>query len=225
VLARDRSRRTGPWAVVALALALAGTVALAGCGTSNTDRGRQLFITKCGQCHTLSQAGTSAEVGPDLDAAFAEARATGMDSDTVEGVVKAQVESPRPSESSNPAVSMPPNLVEGQDLDDVAAYVGSVAGVPGAKPPPLGTPMDIFAQKCSSCHTLKAAQANGTTGPDLDKVLPGMSASEILDSIISPDAKIASGYSAGIMPSTFGDQIPKKKLDALVKYLMESAGK
>ena len=35
--------------------------------------------------------------GPDLDAAFAQARAVGMDADTIAGVVKAQVDNPRPS--------------------------------------------------------------------------------------------------------------------------------
>ena len=55
-----------------------------------------------------------------------------MDADTIAGVVKAQVDNPRPS-NGNPSVSMPAHLVSGEDLDDVASYVASVAGAPGIK--------------------------------------------------------------------------------------------
>ena len=211
----------------ALVLSGIALVTLAGCGVSQTgnfDRGRQLFVLKCGTCHTLKQAATTTKIGPDLDAAFAQARADGMDPDTIAGVVKAQVENPRPA-TSNQAVSMPPHLVSGDDLDDVATYVASVAGVPGIKPPPLGSPPQMFANNCASCHTLKATGAAGTTGPDLDKVLPGMSAAQIKQSITDPNAKITPGYPANVMPDTFAQLFPPAKLDALIKYLMQNAGK
>jgi mono/diheme cytochrome c family protein len=200
--------------------------ALSGCGvseTGNTDRGRQLFVSKCGTCHVLKQAATPGTQGPDLDAAFAQARASGMDPDTIAGVVKAQVESPRPS-SDDPNVSMPADIVTGEDLDDVATYVAQVAGVPGIKPPSLGPPSQMFATSCATCHTLKAANASGTTGPDLDKVLPGQSAAEIKKSIVDPNAKATPGYPSGVMPDTFGEAFPPAKLDALVRYLQQSAG-
>ena len=97
-------------------------------------RGRVLFVQKCGVCHTLAQAGTTAQIGPNLDGAFAAARAAGEGGQTIEGIVKAQVEYPRPS-NANPAVSMPADIVTGRDLEDVAAYVGRYAGLPGAAPP------------------------------------------------------------------------------------------
>src|ERR1044072_6383479 len=121
-----------------LTLPVLAAVALpaAGCGTSDPDveRGRILFIQKCGTCHAMAQAGTTAQIGPSLDDAFAAARATGEEGSTIEGVVTAQVENPRPS-NDNPAVSMPAEIVTGQDLVDVAAYIGEYAGVPGAGPP------------------------------------------------------------------------------------------
>ena len=91
-----------PILLVLALVALGATVVVAsGCGTSsaNTERGRSLFRQKCGGCHTLAQAGTTGVQGPNLDDAFAAARAVGQDSDTVEGVVRAQVENPRPSNS------------------------------------------------------------------------------------------------------------------------------
>lgn len=208
--------------------AAAATIALvaAGCGTSNADpaRGRELFIKSCGSCHTLAQAATTGTQGPDLDAAFAAGRSAGEDSDTIEGVVKAQVEFPRPS-TNNPVVSMPAKLVEGQDLEDVAAYVGSVAGVPGAAPPQAagGPGAQVFTSNgCGGCHALAAANAGGTTGPDLDKVLPGQSAAQITESIVDPNAKITPGYPANLMPDNFEQLIPSDQLKQLVAYLISS---
>src|SRR5665809_133976 len=55
------------------------------------DNGRTLFVERCGTCHAFKEAGTQSEVAPDLDAAFQAARNTGMDSDTIEGVVESQI--------------------------------------------------------------------------------------------------------------------------------------
>jgi mono/diheme cytochrome c family protein len=204
-------------------------VVAAGCGATNADpaRGRALFIQTCGSCHTLAQAATTGTQGPNLDDAFAADRAAGgFDADTIAGLVKAQVEFPRPV-TSNPVVSMPPKLLEGQDLEDVAAYVGSVAGVPGAAPPKVagGPGAQVFANNgCSGCHTLAAANAGGTTGPNFDKVLPGQTAAEITQSIVDPNAKITPGYPANVMPQTFKQQIPAAQLKQLVQYLISSTG-
>src|SRR6185312_9517624 len=216
-------------------LVLAALVAVAlpasGCGTTTADpnRGRVLFVEKCGVCHTMAQAGTSAQIGPNLDDAFASARAAGEGGDTVEGIVKAQVEYPRPS-NSDPAVSMPADVVTGQDLDDVAAYVGLYAGVPGAAPPevPGGPGAQVFANNgCGGCHTLKAAKSGGVTGPNLDEVLPGQTEAMVHEDIADPNAKIATGYPPNVMPATYEQTLSSKELEDLAKYLFEetSGGK
>lgn len=214
-----------------LVLAALGAIALpaSGCGTSSAEpeRGRTLFRQKCGECHTLAQAGTTGQIGPNLDDAFAAARSAGEEGETIEGIVKAQVEFPRPSNSDS-AVSMPADVVTGQDLEDVAAYVGEWAGVPGAAPPkvPGGPGAQVFANNgCGTCHTLAAAKSGGTTGPNLDEVLPGQSAAMIEESIVDPNAKIAKGYPAGVMPQNFSTIIKPSELKALVEYLMESTAK
>jgi mono/diheme cytochrome c family protein len=208
---------------------VASLVVISGCGTTNPDiaRGRVLFTTKCGVCHTLAQAGTTATIGPNLDDAFAAAREVGMDGATVEGVVKAQVDNPRPA-NGNPSASMPAHVVEGTALDDIAAYLGQYAGVPGAKPPEVegGPGAQVFANNgCGGCHTLAVANSGGTTGPNLDEVLPGQSEAEIEESIVNPEAKIAQGYPAGVMPQNFKEKIPAEELKQLVEYLSENAGK
>ncbi|HEX7278797.1 MAG TPA: cytochrome c [Solirubrobacterales bacterium] len=211
------------------AMALVALVVVAsGCGTTSADpeRGRALFIQKCGKCHGMAQAGSSSIVGPNLDHAFAAARAAGNDSDTIEGVVKAQVEYPRES-NGNPRVSMPADIVTGQDLDDVAAYVAKWAGVPGAAPPEVagGPGAQVFANNtCGGCHTFKAAEAGGVTGPNLDEVLPGESEAAVKEMIIDPNKVIAQGYPPNVMPQTYEQELTPKELEDLVKYLLENAG-
>ncbi|HEY5942776.1 MAG TPA: c-type cytochrome [Solirubrobacterales bacterium] len=218
--------------LIAPLLALVALVALvvvaSGCGTTDADpeRGRELFKEKCGTCHALAEAGTTAQVGPDLDRAFAAAREEGNDSDTVEGVVKAQVEYPRPS-NDNPAVSMPADIVTGQDLDDVAAYVGEWAGVPGAAPPkvPGGPGAQVFANNgCGTCHTFAAAESGGTVGPDLDEVLGGETQAHVEEMIKDPNAEIAKGFPPDVMPQNYEQLLSPKEIEDLVDFLLENAG-
>jgi len=218
---------------IRLLLLLAALAAIAlpasGCGTSSADveRGRTLFVQKCGTCHGLAQAGTTANIGPNLDDAFAAARASGQTDSTIEGVVENQIEYPRPS-TGNPAVSMPADLVTGQDLQDVSAYVATYAGVPGAAPPrvPGGPGAQVFASNgCGGCHALAAANAGGTTGPDLDQVLVGQAPAMIEKSIVDPNAKLAKGYPAGVMPDNYETLISPTELKELVEYLASSTAK
>jgi mono/diheme cytochrome c family protein len=216
--------------IAPLVALVAAVLVISGCGTSSPDiaRGRVLFSKDCGICHTLAQAGTTANIGPNLDAAFAAARATGgFDSATVAGIVKNQIENPRPA-NGNPSASMPHDTAVGTEVEDISAYVGKYAGVPGAKPPEVegGAGAQVFANNgCGGCHTLAAANAGGTVGPNLDETLPGQPESEIEESIVEPEAKIAKGFPAGVMPQNFEEKIPPEELKQLVEYLSESAGK
>jgi mono/diheme cytochrome c family protein len=227
-LARSRPRTVFPRAAVVVA-ALIGAAVLAGCDTNENadlDRGRALFQANCGTCHTLAQAGTSANIGPDLDAAFAQARTDGMDNDTIEGVVQTQIENPRVIEegaANYSRVFMPAEIVTGQDAEDVSAYVASVAGVPGAKPPQLAPP-ELFAEQCGICHALSAAGTTSTTGPDLDQVLAGKDAAYIEKQIVDPNSEIAQGFQPNVMPQDFGTTLTDKDLEGLVDYLLESVG-
>jgi cytochrome c oxidase subunit 2 len=92
-------------------------------------------------------------------------------------------------------------------------------------PKKLFTDGNGTATACGSCHALADAGTNAETGPNLDKVVPDMSPDEIKESILKPDAKIAPGFEAGIMPKNYGDTLSPKEIDALVKYLGDAAGK
>jgi cytochrome c oxidase subunit II len=89
---------------------------------------------------------------------------------------------------------------------------------------------------CSGCHTLAAAGATGTVGPDLDqrlrsdcataksKSVRGASLQKcIFTAITSPYKYIPSGYHPGIMPSTFGQTLNSTQIQALVTFLSSAA--
>jgi mono/diheme cytochrome c family protein len=131
-----------PGALRSMLVTALGAVALAGCGGTGVPnaasvdltQGKQLFVSTCGICHTMSEAGTSGKTGPDLDAAYAGDRIIGMKVSSFEAMVREQIDLADPP--------MPRHLLKGAEADDVAAYVASVAGKklaaqynPGTSPP------------------------------------------------------------------------------------------
>jgi cytochrome c551/c552 len=86
----------------------------------------------------------------------------------------------------------------------------------------------VFAANgCGSCHTLAAAGATGTIGPDLDKVVAGDATKDhmalaafIKQSISDPAAFSASGGPwATAMPTTFGSSLSPSQIDDLAALI------
>jgi mono/diheme cytochrome c family protein len=206
--------------VLALASALALGVAVAGCGNSDKAdlaNGKTQFIAKCGGCHMLARANTVGTSGPDLDDAFRRARIDGM-GNTIQGVVEEQIK--LPTQNLYPqSLVMPANLVTGNDLIDVAAYVAFAAGAPGKDAGPLadvGGGSDgkgMFKTNCGSCHTLADAGTSGTSGPNLDTAKPAL-------------ALITKQVTKGgaTMPA-FGSSLSKEQIALIAKYVSSVAGK
>lgn len=113
------------------AITATAAVVLAGCGSdvkgehADLVNGKQLFVQRCGACHTLARAGSRGTVGPDLDAAFSQSLSEGFKRSVINGVVKEQILYPAMSGK------MPGKLVTGQHAVDVAAYVAASAAKPG----------------------------------------------------------------------------------------------
>jgi len=240
----------------------------AGCGTgglktgaADKTRGKQLFVEKCGSCHTLADAGTQGKIGPNLDDAFSGPRKQGFAESTIRNVVHDQILFPVTNPSGvdvgkngveNKVTGMPAKLVTGDDANDVAAYVASVAGLPpgggtatgGATtpaPPPATTTEATTTEEttteetttpgggggsaqvaqgkqvfetagCTSCHTLKDANATGTVGPNLDDVKPSR------DKVVE---RVTNGK--GVMPS-FKGQLTPQQIAAVAAYVSTVAG-
>lgn len=115
-------------------------VVLSGCELKddgdNLVNGKTLFVERCGSCHVLSRAGTTGVTGPNLDEAFQRARHDGFKESTFEGIVSRQIRQPNPNPQIDPrtrkdAASMPPDIVKGEDVQDVAAYVAQAAAKRG----------------------------------------------------------------------------------------------
>ncbi|MGL6280106.1 MAG: c-type cytochrome [Gaiella sp.] len=230
---RRRHRPRTLLAPAVLALALAGFVA--GCGdtvgyTEGGDRaaGRDLFIEGCGSCHTLADAGTKGTVGPNLDYAFLQSRKDGFADSTIEQVVRGQIAYPVVDPAVEGAPGMPADIFTGQDADDVAAYVASVAGLDadddGKPDQPVGggdggvdpgetDGKSIFAAAgCGGCHTLADANAAGAVGPNLDEAKPSQ---ELVVELVT--------NGRGGMPA-FGDTLSAEQIDAVAEYVASSAG-
>jgi cytochrome c oxidase subunit 2 len=83
----------------------------------------------------------------------------------------------------------------------------------------------LFAENCGSCHALADAGTTGAIGPNLDESLQGKDAEYVLQSIVEPDAVIAPGFQAGVMPPNYGELFSQPQLDGLVDYLLTATGK
>jgi cbb3-type cytochrome c oxidase subunit III len=221
--------------VLVAALCTAGlAVVLSGCGTGgytsegSQGSGKKLFVQACGGCHTLADAGTNGKVGPNLDDAFAQAREAGMTSDTFTQVVATQIrfpiEDPVTGAPGMPAVDTTlPSCddvegdafcVENQDqaVQDVAVYVGSVAGTGATAEKPTDG-KSIFTANCGSCHTLADAGTTGTVGPNLDDTKPTK------DKVAT---QVTNG--GGAMPA-FKDSLDEQQIQAVADYVSSAAGK
>jgi mono/diheme cytochrome c family protein len=134
------------------AITATAAVVLAGCGSDvKGDRadlvhGKQLFVQRCGSCHTLARAGTRGTVGPDLDEAFAQSLGEGFKRSVVRGVVHEQI--------LYPSISgvMPAKLVTGQSAVDVAAYVADAAAKPGEDTGALASAVRAVSQRSATAQ-------------------------------------------------------------------------
>jgi cbb3-type cytochrome c oxidase subunit III len=189
---------------------------LAGCGTGgkasgtgDQANGQKQFQAKCAGCHTLAAASAQGTVGPNLDDAFKADYDQGFKESTVRNVVLLQIRQPSPP--------MPADLVKGQDAQDVAAYVAAVVGKGGSSTgntADLGTDgKKIFTADCSSCHTLKAANASGTIGPNLDQLKPSKA-------VVQHQVEVG----GGVMPA-FKGKLTDAQIAAVAAFVSSSAGK
>jgi cbb3-type cytochrome c oxidase subunit III len=219
-LLRRLSAAAGGVAVVLL-LSACGTGGSVSSASADLQNGRQVFQNTCAGCHSLAAAGSTATIGPNLDASFAEARSEGFKESTILDIVHDQIKFPGqyPLAQNNPdflKANMPANLVTGQDAIDVSAYVAANVGKLGFAEAQVITGTNgkqIFITKCGGCHTLKDAGTTGTQGPNLDQLKPPF-----------PIVKNQVIKGGGIMPA-FKGVLTDAQINAVAKYVASHAGK
>ena len=231
------------------ALAALAVLLVAGCGGTgglaepgSVSEGQRLFTTaskkgpSCASCHALDHAGSQAQVGPDLDAAFVALRDEGYDDSTIREVVHKQILYPV-EEPPTGEPGMPANLVEGEEADAVAAYVacvagrdakeweeqgcgpsvaasgGTAAGSGGAGDAQASDPKALFASAgCAGCHALAAADASGSVGPDLD------------ESDVSETEAMAQIENGGDGMPAYRGRLEPDQIRALARFIVRNRG-
>lgn len=72
---------------------------------------------------------------------------------------------------------------------------------------------EIFTANCASCHTLAAADASGTVGPDLDSVK------------LSKDVVKKHVEDGGAVMPAFSGQLSPEEIDSVSAFVSDNAGK
>lgn len=72
---------------------------------------------------------------------------------------------------------------------------------------------------CAGCHDLEGSEAE--IGPVLNGIGARMSVGEIRDAILDPNAVIADGYEAEMMPDYFGEDMADSEIELITDYLMK----
>jgi mono/diheme cytochrome c family protein len=212
-------------AVLAVAFLATGCGAVGRVTSGDTSKGKQLFNEKCASCHTLADAKSQGTVGPNLDDAFSSDKQQGFSEQTMADIVRGQIA------YADPEGPMTPNLVRGSDADSVALYIAKCAGNPscgvtaatnappaaqgggGGQAAPAPDGKALFTANCASCHTLKAAGATGTVGPNLDGLKPAEAVVE---------RQVTNG--GAVMPP-FKSKLSAAEIKAVAKFVSSSAGK
>ena len=92
----------------------------------------------------------------------------------------------------------------------------------GGEGDPAAGEQVFAANQCANCHTLQAAGATATIGPNLDETLQGKDAAYIREAIVNPSAQIAEGFQDGLMPKDYGEKLSEEELANLVAFLEQA---
>jgi mono/diheme cytochrome c family protein len=99
---------------------------------------------------------------------------------------------------------------------------GGGGGGSGGEGDPAAGEQVFAANQCANCHTLQAAGATATIGPNLDETLQGQDPDFIRESIVNPSAQIAEGFQDGLMPTDYGEKLSDEELANLVAFLAQA---
>lgn len=102
------------------------------------------------------------------------------------------------------------------DVDDGAPVIDEVAYV---EPRAAFTSVDLIMQEhmCGMCHII--GEEVGEIGPDLSDIGTRRDRDYLRRSILAPDADLAEGYEAGMMPWDYGDLLYASEVEMLVDHL------
>jgi len=171
----------------------------------------------CAACHDLL--GSGADIGPSL-------YGIGKRMDRA-GVIESIIAPNAVIADGFEADVMPADFGEslrGSELLVLADYLISLPDTPPATSEGEDEPLAITGLEviekfgCAGCHDLDGSEAD--IGPKLNGIGKRMTADEVKTAIIDPNATIADGFEADMMPDDFADQMGDSELSLIVDYLM-----
>jgi mono/diheme cytochrome c family protein len=197
----------------------------------------------CLLCHKLSEVGNTR--GPDLRGVGGRAatRRPGMSAEVYlteslisPGAFVVEEFATPGGESIMPAADRPPADMTPTEIKALVAFLQSRGGEitvqitqqdvaaaearkqkkPAPDPAHPGFAL-LAANACTACHDVKGTAR--LVGPPLTNIAERLSAAEIRESIIDPNAVIAEGYQKDLMLKDFGETLSAEELNQLVNYL------
>ena len=212
--------------------------------------GETLLATKggCLLCHKIAEQGNTR--GPDLRGVGARAatRKPGLDAEAYlteslvdPGAYVVQEFATAEGTSIMPPADKPPADLSPTEQKALIAYLQSLGGevtvevtdadvaaaeakkkaAASVAPTHPGAAL-LTAQGCIACHDVKGELR--LLGPPLTHVGERLSAAEIRQSIVDPDAVVVEGFPKGVMLKDFGQKMTSEELDQLVGYLSGEVG-
>lgn len=148
--------------------------------------------------------------------------------------------SKQPNNGPPPVGTPPPNAAVGSALPSSATSSSttssSKATSSSSASASAGKVVFTGSSGCSTCHTLAAAGATGTIGPNLDqrlrsdcakpasKRIRGSTLKDCIHTAITDPYKyIPTGFHAGVMPPNFATTLTSTQISALVNFLSSAA--
>ena len=182
-----------------------------------TDIAAALDKFSCPACHDLNDSG--ADLGPPLGGISAR-----MDRTALMGAIL------DPNSEIAEGFSqglMPDTLGEDMHASELLLIIDHLLTLP--EPDPSDEPDEdgpitdaagvIDEYGCAGCHDLEGSEAD--LGPKLNGISARLDRAALKASIIDPNAEIADGYEADIMPDYFGDDMSEGEMTLLLDYLMK----
>lgn len=125
---------------------------------SQDEEGKQLFANNCGPCHTLAAAGADGIVGPNLDQILApggNATYKGSYNRAISAVTCGYGTPQR----------MPAGILQGENAQEVSAFVGAYAGQAGSDSDPLVDTDEAPREPAPECNEDTSSTTDEVTEP------------------------------------------------------------
>jgi cytochrome c oxidase subunit II len=127
-----------------------------------------------------------------------------------------------------PPIGVPPSFAQQPGVPGASSAPASSSSSSSAvaTTPAAGKAVFTGSAGCSTCHTLAAAGATGTVGPNLgttevpDAKKRGLALKPfITESIEKPNAYISPGFKPNVMPQNFGQSLTPAQIQAVVNFI------